>query len=124
MDEWVGVEQLDLSTMELDSGDSAEGIGRTRNQKRKLEETTCVEGEGHGNFDPHQLREHEEFTKVKNVETIELGKFAMDTWYFSPLPEEYRDCKVAPASRLPCYFIFCLKAGSLQAGHPNSQCKK
>lgn len=91
----MGLEQLDLSTLELDSGDSAEGIGRTRNQKRKLEETTSVEGEGHGNFDPHQLREHEEFTKVKNVETIELGQFAMDTWYFSPLPEEYRDCKVS-----------------------------
>ncbi|GMH35417.1 hypothetical protein BSKO_03285 [Bryopsis sp. KO-2023] len=93
MDEWVGIDQLDLSTVEIDSGDSGEAAGRTRNQKRKLEESTCLEGEGHGNFDPHQLREHEEFTKVKNVETIELGQFAMDTWYFSPLPEEYRDCK-------------------------------
>jgi len=31
---------------------------------------------------------HEEVTKVKNVNTLELGKFRMDTWYFSPLPKE------------------------------------
>ena len=53
------------------------------------------EGEdGHHEFDANQLREHEEFTKVKNVERIELGRFEMETWYFSPLPPEYKDCKV------------------------------
>ncbi len=34
--------------------------------------------------------------QVKNVERIELGKYEMDTWYFSPLPAEYKDCKVSP----------------------------
>ena len=52
------------------------------------------EGEGHEDFDPQQLREHEEFTKVKNIEKIELGRFEMETWYYSPFPPEYRDCKV------------------------------
>ena len=50
-------------------------------------------------FDANALKEHEEFTKVKNVEVIELGRYEMETWYFSPLPEEYRGCKVFfPAS--------------------------
>ena len=58
------------------------------------------EGEdGHHEFDASQLREHEEFTKVKNVERIELGRFEMETWYFSPLPPEYKDCKVR------CFFL-------------------
>ena len=35
------------------------------------------------------LREHEEVTKVKNVNFLELGQFRMETWYFSPLPKEY-----------------------------------
>lgn len=52
------------------------------------------EGEGHEDFDPAQLREHEEFTKVKNIADIELGKYEMETWYFSPFPPEYRECKV------------------------------
>ena len=35
------------------------------------------------------LREHEEVTKVKNVNFIELGRYRMETWYFTPLPAEY-----------------------------------
>jgi MYST family zinc finger domain len=47
--------------------------------------------EGHEEFDAQQLREHEEFTKVRNILTIELGRHEMDTWYFSPFPPEYKD---------------------------------
>lgn len=32
--------------------------------------------------------------QVKNIERIELGKYEMETWYFSPLPSEFKDCKV------------------------------
>lgn len=34
-------------------------------------------------------KEHEEITKVKNIETIEIGRYEVDAWYFSPYPEEY-----------------------------------
>ena len=34
------------------------------------------------------LKEHEELTKVKNVNKIQFGKYVLDTWYFSPLPRE------------------------------------
>ena len=52
-----------------------------------------MDDEHHGEFDANELRQHEEFTKVKNVDAIELGRYAMDTWYFSPLPPEYYNCK-------------------------------
>jgi len=29
---------------------------------------------------------------VKNIATIELGKYEIETWYFSPFPPEYNDC--------------------------------
>jgi hypothetical protein len=46
----------------------------------------------HEGMDEAALKEHEEVTKVKNVAMIELGKYQMDTWYFSPLPKElFRD---------------------------------
>lgn len=35
-----------------------------------------------------RLLEHEEVTKVKNINTLELGRHCMDTWYFSPFPRE------------------------------------
>ncbi|KAK2079808.1 nucleoside triphosphate pyrophosphohydrolase ham1 [Prototheca wickerhamii] len=102
MDEWVSLENLDLNTVILpepvDAADkhrfSSLLFARTRQQKRKVdEEHSEEEGEGHEDFDPQQLREHEEFTKVKNIEEIELGQFEMETWYFSPFPPEFRDCK-------------------------------
>ena len=34
-------------------------------------------------------REHEEVTKVKNIPCIVLGKYEIETWYFSPYPDEY-----------------------------------
>jgi hypothetical protein len=63
----------------------------SRVQKRKYEDDHASE---HGNFDMAEIREHEEFTKVKNIERIELGRYEMETWYFSPFPEEFKDCKV------------------------------
>lgn len=61
----------------------------TRHQKRKIDETHV---EGHEELDAASLREHEEFTKVKNIATIELGRYEIETWYFSPFPPEYNDC--------------------------------
>jgi hypothetical protein len=63
-------------------------------RKRKKVEEPMSDDEDHGDFDPQQLREHEEFTKVKNIDVIQLGMHEMDTWYFSPFPPEYKDCKV------------------------------
>lgn len=35
-------------------------------------------------------KEHEEMTKHKYINTIHFGMYEIDTWYFSPYPEEYR----------------------------------
>lgn len=37
--------------------------------------------------------------QVKNIEKIELGRYEMETWYYSPFPPEYRDCKVRGVGR-------------------------
>ena len=34
-------------------------------------------------------KEHEAITRVKYIDTIEMGKFEIDTWYYSPYPDEY-----------------------------------
>lgn len=48
-------------------------------------------------------REHELITKVKNISVIEIGDYEMDTWYFSPYPEEF-------TNRHKLYICqFCLK---------------
>ncbi|CAJ0587338.1 unnamed protein product, partial [Mesorhabditis spiculigera] len=49
-------------------------------------------------------------TRIRNVEMIELGRFRMVPWYFSPYPHEL--------TRLPCIYLceFCLKF------HKSSNC--
>ena len=71
----------------------------TRGQKRKLDDVHEDDDE-HAGFDAAQLREHEEFTKVKNVAKIELGRYEMETWYFSPLPDEFKGCTVSSCAAL------------------------
>eukprot|EP00775_Hariotina_reticulata_P007901 gene7901-8097_t len=89
MDQWVDTADLDLHTVEV----QLEEVGPDGKKRKKVEEPLS-DDEDHGDFDPQQLREHEEFTKVKNIDVIQLGMHEMDTWYFSPFPPEYKDCKV------------------------------
>lgn len=38
-------------------------------------------------------REHEETTKVKNIEKIIMGNWEVEAWYYSPFPEAYSDLR-------------------------------
>ena len=40
-------------------------------------------------IDLNSILEHEEVTKIKNVNSVELGRYIIDTWYFSPIPKEF-----------------------------------
>lgn len=92
LDNWVQLADMKLETLGTDDGGNEKDAGgRTRGQKRKAEDAD--HDPEHAEFDPHQLREHEEYTKVRNILSIELGKYEMETWYFSPFPAEYNDCE-------------------------------
>jgi hypothetical protein len=43
----------------------------------------------HEGFDEESLLEHERVTKIKNIQYVQLGKYIMECWYFSPFPKEY-----------------------------------
>eukprot|EP00742_Colponemidia_sp_Colp-10_P006066 GILJ01006491.1.p1 GENE.GILJ01006491.1~~GILJ01006491.1.p1 ORF type:complete len:467 (-),score=50.92 GILJ01006491.1:176-1390(-) len=115
MDEWITIDHFDLLTPVdpaifhaqsiSDHKLTADGRRVTRRDKRKHGELNPVEG-GTENLDQETAeleKEHDNATKVKNVDSIELGKYDIDTWYFSPYPEEY--------SNLAKLYIceFCLK---------------
>lgn len=97
LDEWTCLEKLEpaktkFSTLQENGNGTPDERKLTRNQKRKHTELNPHEHElGHSNA---AEKEHEEVTKVKNVEIIEFGKYEVDTWYFAPYPEEVtKDCK-------------------------------
>jgi MYST family zinc finger domain len=35
------------------------------------------------------VKEHEENTLVKNINYVEIGRYRIETWYFSPYPPEF-----------------------------------
>jgi histone acetyltransferase MYST1 len=105
MDQWIDRVDLLLEPEIATHKIPAEVLAKRGNVYREDDE----HHEGHGNAHSHaELKVHEEATKIKNIHGIVMGKYEMETWYFSPFPVEY--CRF---NRL--YFCeFCLN----YFGHP------
>lgn len=114
LDEWVEIDRIDATRGEIlpknETEQSNEQSERkmTRNQKRKSE---LISNNLINDLDPTTAileKEHEELTKVKYIDKIQLGKYEIDTWYFSPYPDE--------AGKSPKLFIceYCLKYMKLE----------
>uniref|UniRef100_A0A094ZIX6 Histone acetyltransferase n=1 Tax=Schistosoma haematobium TaxID=6185 RepID=A0A094ZIX6_SCHHA len=104
LDEWVTSERIDCSAKlkipcesSLNQLTDSAGcdVRFTRNQKRKLEETSKVlqESDSLDSTTQKLELEYQEFTRVKFIDQIQFGKYEIDTWYFSPYPEEFRQVK-------------------------------
>lgn len=73
------------------SADDSSDRKITRNQKRRHDEINHVQ-KTYAEMDPTTAaleKEHEAITKVKYIDKLRIGKFEIDTWYFSPYPDEY-----------------------------------
>lgn len=87
LDEWVSRDRIDYSNPIVEETAASNEGNKKGRKKRKIEETT--EREEKAVLLANLEKEHEEITKVKNIHCIELGKYEVETWYFSPYPEEY-----------------------------------
>jgi histone acetyltransferase MYST1 len=104
LDEWVSEDRIDFESISSSKEKSEHVVKEksnekpsdrkiTRGQKRKFEELNHVTRQSEEDSKLAALeKEHEEITKVKNINTIELGRYEIDTWYFSPYPEEFAKC--------------------------------
>ena len=129
LDEWVDVTRLDLPTVErVPKSKSPSSHGRTRNNKRRPSDA-----HGSGSNDPAVLkleREHEELTKVKNIGCIQIGEFEVDTWYYSPYPDEYCGvdrlyvCEVRARVILPVAFPFSITSSFISSSPRRQFCLK
>lgn len=93
-------EELVVEGYDSRIGSGALDFGPGRKMPQKSEAVTAIdemEHNEHEGLDEASLKEHEEVTKVKNVGAVELGRWLIETWYFSPYPKEmypdgYADC--------------------------------
>jgi histone acetyltransferase MYST1 len=102
LDEWVSLDRIDLET-KVDISDETDHHKNKKSKRRLEENPSSTSAAAIAAMTPSasslreekvailsQLeREHEETTKVKNIQQIELGRYEIDTWYFSAFPEEY-----------------------------------
>lgn len=92
LDAWISADRIDVNNP-IVGGSVDHGDGRLK-KKRKFDESVDSAGKSDEKDDKEAVldaleRENEEITKVKNIQCIVLGKYEIDTWYFSPYPEEY-----------------------------------
>lgn len=93
MDQWVNRARIKLTSLGQHADTEEEENKRkiTRNQKRRY---SGISNTPRSVVDVDALtaaleKEHEEVTKVKHIEHIRYGSYEIDTWYFSPYPDEY-----------------------------------
>ena len=85
LDEWVTIDRIDLnSQIEISP---ANGSSKYKKAKRKYEDDGKREEKE--NMLVTIEKEHEEITKVKNIQSICFGRYQVATWYFAPYPEDY-----------------------------------
>jgi len=114
LDEWVTIDKFLLEKLTRapkvveDTGDDSRRLRRrstspyaTANKSSNMHgDATAILSGGNwrgGSGDPTFAaleKEHEETTKVKNIEKIYMGGWEVECWYFSPYPEEYSEAKL------------------------------
>ncbi|GFG37149.1 hypothetical protein Cfor_00398 [Coptotermes formosanus] len=85
--QWKNSERMSAGDLLSDQSDRK----ITRNQKRRHDEINHIQ-KTYAEMDPTTAaleKEHEAITKVKYIDRIQIGRYEIDTWYFSPYPEEY-----------------------------------
>lgn len=101
LDEWVTPDRLNPSVQHESRRKAPrekESSRKMTRSKRKADSITELNphaapaGEGDDQKKSAGEMEHEEVTKMKNINVIQLGQFEIDTWYFSPYPEEFSKC--------------------------------
>jgi hypothetical protein len=81
-DRWVTRKDLDLDEQLIE-------IEYKKIKEKLLANNNIFENNEHEGLDEKNLIAHEEATKVKSIDEIEMGKYRCDTWYYSPYPDGY-----------------------------------
>ncbi|CAE7902525.1 unnamed protein product, partial [Symbiodinium sp. KB8] len=75
---------------EAEAADQADGVPPgMRRTGEGVYEFVDKEHDEHEGMDEAAIRDHEEVTKVKNINRIHLGRHVIEAWYFTPYPQEF-----------------------------------
>lgn len=94
----------------LGASSSASKSG-SRPKRKSLGVLDISDGEDpdeHEGMDHSAILDHEETTRLRTIARVRIGKFILDTWYFSPLPDEYQNVDILHFCEY-CLGFFCLE---------------
>lgn len=92
MDEWIATDRIVLtpSKANIQQLQLNNTVANDNNENSNKPTTVAdMDHDEHEGLDEQSLIEHEELTKVKNIRYVQLGKYIMECWYFSPFPKEF-----------------------------------
>ena len=95
LDEWVGEARLHVpqAAVPRTSGERKRKLDpAVASSSHNLAALSHADEAAAGELDAATQREHEAATRVKNINKVVLGKWEIQTWYFSPFPKEYTKC--------------------------------
>jgi len=103
LDEWVDDSKFDFSRIEVETKPHSTVTDPVHSEAQQhTKKNTRVNKRTHDDMNQKSVdedaklsaieKEHEEITKVKNINVVELGRYEIDAWYFSPYPEEFSKC--------------------------------
>ena len=129
LDAWVSYNEL----VDLESSEGRQATAARKAEKKDIPNPlTRKRDHSHGGMNETVAafeREHEELTKVKNLNTVELGSYRMEAWYYSPYPEKYvcaEYCCVNSLDICHCEMLLlrwvCTRGCDLAGTQPRSIC--
>uniref|UniRef100_A0A0A9WMK8 Histone acetyltransferase n=1 Tax=Lygus hesperus TaxID=30085 RepID=A0A0A9WMK8_LYGHE len=86
LDEWVQADRIVTRGVPGDEDLSTFSQNLIGGQRNRIDEEDLVDSESPTD---DLEREHKQLTKVKHIDCIQFGMYEIDTWYFSPYPDEY-----------------------------------
>ena len=87
LDRWVSESEIKQDSTKI--LDELKSLEKAANIKKTNEEANLFENDEHLGMDKKMMQDHEEATKIKTINQIELGGNILETWYFSPFPREF-----------------------------------
>lgn len=74
--------------------------------------------EEHEGMDLATVKAHEEATKIKTIKEIQFGRFRLQTWYFSPYPDQVQNIETLYV----CEFCLSFFRHATELRTHNSRC--
>ena len=113
-DSWITRDKITLD----DEAIEIELKRREQKEKEHIHGTgNLFENDEHEGLEKSSLIAHEEATKVKTIDQIQMGKYKCNTWYFSPYPEGYH-----VKTLLICEFCFNFYVDQSELNRHSAKC--